>query len=116
MYKKSLQNFIDYVGSEEELRFFIRNNADWNEISFMKMFKLATEVIYDYEIEEFYPKSIIVYFMVDIPSIIEMLSNFKFCDEKIGEKEYTKESYEEYISERINKLKNLKKDFIKSLY
>jgi len=116
MNNQSLQNFLEYLESEEELRLFIRNNADWNENSFIKMNELLNELMSDYKSETNYPKIIVLYFMVDIPSIIEMLSHFKFHLEADFGKGYTQKSYEEYISERINKLKSLKKDFIKSLY
>ena len=115
MMKASLEKFFEYVGSDEELMYFMRINADWNEESFIKMEQLIREVIRDYANDDSYHKKFIIYFMREIPSIIEMLSHFKVCPEDYIQEGYTQESYRNLIAERVERLQKLRKDFIKSL-
>ena len=42
---ESLKKFYEYMGSDEELMYHIRINAEWNEESFLKMQQLVREVI-----------------------------------------------------------------------
>ncbi len=117
MVKESLKNFSKYSASDEELLMYIRINAgEWNEESFVKMKKLVREVIKDYENEECYPKIFINYFILNIPSIINILSNFKGCTDEELRKGYTVESYLSMIDERIKELKKLKMEFENSLW
>ena len=96
---------------------YIRINAgEWNEESFVRMKKLVREVIKDYENEEGYPKIFINYFVLNIPSIINILSNFKGCTDEELRKGYTVESYLSMIDERIKELKELKMEFENSLW
>ena len=117
MVKESLKNFCKYSASDEELFMYIRINAgEWNEESFVKMKKLVREVIKDYENEECYPKIFVKYFVLNIPSIINILSGFRHCpDEEISEY-HTEEMYLNMIAERIKELKNLQREFINSLW
>lgn len=117
MARESLKNFCKYSASDEELLMHIRINAgEWNEESFVKMKKLVREVIKDYENEECYPKIFIKYFVLNIPSIINILSNFKGCTDEELRKGYTVESYLSMIAERIKELKKLKMEFEDSLW
>ena len=117
MARESLKNFCKYSASDEELLMHIRINAgEWNEESFVKMKKLVREVIKDYENEECYPKIFINYFILNIPSIINILSNFKGCTDEELRKGYTVESYLSMIDERIKELKKLKMEFENSLW
>ena len=117
MVKESLKNFCKYSASDEELFMYIRINAgEWNEESFVKMKKLVREVIKDYENEECYPKIFINYFILNIPSIINILSNFKGCTDEELRKGYTVESYLSMIAERIKELKKLTMEFQNSLW
>lgn len=112
MVKESLKNFCKYSASDEELFMYIRTNAgEWNEESFVKMKELVREVIKDYENEDCYPKIFINYFVLNIPSIINILSNFKGCTDEELRKGYTVESYLSMIAERIKELKNFKWSF-----
>lgn len=113
--KDSLKNFIEYLGSDEELMYYVRINVEWNEESFIRMKHLVREVIRDYENEDFYPKIFVQYFMREIPSVINILSHFKGCSEKELSAGYTKETYLSMIAERIKQLKNLHWEFVKSL-
>lgn len=113
--KESLKNFYDYLGSDEELMCYIRINVEWNEESFIKMKHLVSEVFKDYENENYYPKRFIMYFMREIPSIINMLSHFKKCTEKELLAGYTEETYLGMIAERIEQLKKLHWEFVNSL-
>jgi len=117
MAKESLKNFCKYSASDEELFMYIRLNAgEWNEESFVKMKKLVREVIKDYENEDYYPKIFINYFFLNIPSVINILSNFRGCTEEELRKGYTEESYLSMIAERIQELKKLKLEFQNSLW
>ena len=114
--KESLKNFYKYNASDEELLMYIRINAGkWNEKSFIQMKKIIREVIKDYKNEDCYPKVFVSYFVREIPSIINILSNFKGCtDEEIHEY-HTKEMYLNMIAERIKELKNIQLEFRDSL-
>ena len=117
MIKESLKNFCKYSASDEELFMYIRINAgEWNEESFVRMKKLVREVIKDYENEECYPKIFINYSVLNIPSIINILSNFRGCTDEELRKGYTVESYLSMIDERIKELKELKMEFENSLW
>ena len=117
MVKESLKDFCKYSVSDEELFMYIRINAgEWNEESFVKMKKLVREVIKDYENEECYPKILVKYFVLNIPSIINILSNFKGCTDEELRKGYTVESYLSMIAERIKELKKLETEFQNSLW
>ncbi len=113
--KTSLNNFFEYVASDEELMYFIRINAEWNEESFIKMEQLSREVMKDYVNDDSYHKRFIIYFMREIPSIIEMLSHFKVCPEDYIKDGCTQESYRSVIAEKVKKLEKLRQDFIASL-
>lgn len=114
--KESLKNFYEYCSSEEELMYYVRINAEWNEESFLKMQRLVRDVMKDYANEDYYPKSFIVYFMIEIPSVINMLSHFKKCTEKEYLLGYTDESYLSMIAERIKQLNKLRREFIDTLW
>ena len=101
--KNSLKKFYEYLVSDEELMYYVRINVEWNEESFNQMKQLVREVIKDYENEDYYPKLFVVYFMYNIPLIINMLSHFKTCDESM-------------IAERIKQLEELRNEFIDSLW
>ena len=112
MVKESLKNFCKYSASDEELFMYIRTNEE----SFVKMKELVREVIKDYENEDCYPKIFINYFVLNIPSIINILSNFKGCTDEELRKGYTEESYLSMIAERIKELEKLKLEFQNSLW
>lgn len=115
--KESLKKFYKYQASDEELLTYIRINAGkWNEESFIQMKKIVREVMKDYRNEDCYPKVFVSYFIIYIPSIINILSNFRGCtDEEIREY-HTKEVYLSMIAERIKELKKLKMEFENSLW
>ena len=54
--KEILSRFYDYLDSEEELNYFVRMNAEWNEESFCKIKQLVRAVNADYAHEDSYPK------------------------------------------------------------
>ena len=115
--KESLKNFYKYNASDEELFTYIRINAgEWNEQSFIQMKKIVREVIKDYKDEECYPKVFVSYFTRNIPSVINILSNFRGCTDKEIQEGYTEETYLSMIAERIKELKNLQLEFEHSLY
>ena len=117
MVKESLIKFCKYSASDEELFMYIRINAGkWNEESFLKMKKLVRFLLKDYENEDCYPKIFINYFVLNIPSIINILSNFKGCTDEELRKGYTVESYLSMIAERIKELKKLETEFQNSLW
>ncbi len=114
--KDSLKKFYEYYASDEELMTYVRLNGEWNEESFCKMRKLVREVMADYAEEDYYPKKIILYFMLMIPSIINILSQIKVCtDDKLLEG-YTQESYMNMLSDKMKLLEDLRGEFINSLY
>ena len=113
--KDSLKNFLEYCGSEEELMYYVRINAEWNEDSFQRMKQLARAVMKDYADEDYYPKRFIIYFMREIPSVINILSHFKKCSEKERLAGYTDESYLSMIAERIKQLEKFRLEFVSSL-
>ncbi len=113
--KDSLKNFYEYLGSDEELMCYIRINIEWNEESFNKMKQLVREVIKDYADEDYYPKGFILYFMLEIPSVINILSHIKKCTEKDLKSGYTEETYLAMIADRKKQLKDLRWEFIDSL-
>ncbi len=114
--KESLKKFYDYLQTDEELMYFVRINAEWNEESFFEMKKVVSAVITDYAQEESYPKRFVGYFMNDIPSVINMLSHFKVCTEENLKKGYTQETYMSMIADRIKQLKKLIDEFRETLY
>lgn len=114
--KNSMKKFYEYIQSDEELMYYVRINTEWNEELFIKMKKLIREVINDYENEDYYPKRFVMYFMLEIPSIINILSHFKTCNEKERLAGYTEESYLSMIAERRKQLEELRKEFIDSLW
>lgn len=114
--KNCMKKFYEYIQSDEELMYYVRINAEWNEELFIKMKKLIREVINDYENDDYYPKRFVMYFMLEIPSIINMLSHFKTCNEKERLAGYTEESYLSMIAERRKQLEELRKEFIDSLW
>lgn len=111
-----MKKFYEYIQSDEELMYYVRINTEWNEELFIKMKKLIREVINDYENEDYYPKRFVMYFMLEIPSIINILSHFKTCNEKERLAGYTEESYLSMIAERRKQLEELRKEFIDSLW
>lgn len=113
--KDSIKKFYEYLGSEEELMYYVRINAAWNEEAFNKMKELVREVIKDYADEDYYPKSFILYFMREIPSIINILSYFKAGTEEELLVDYTEETYLSMIAERMEQLEKLRWEFIDSL-
>ena len=113
--KDSLKKFYEYLGSDEELMYYVRINVEWNEESFNQMKQLVREVIKDYADEDYYPKRFTIYFMREIPSIINMLSHFKVCTEKELLDGYTDETYQSMLEERREQLEKLRWEFIRSL-
>ena len=65
--------------------------------------------------EDYYPKKFVVYFMREIPSIINILSHFKGCTEEVLMRGYTEETYLNMIEESIEQLKKLCNEFVYSL-
>ncbi len=114
--RESLSKFYDYLDSEEELCYFVRINADWNEESFCKMKQLLREVMADYAQEDFYPKRVVGYFMNDIDAIINSLSHFKVCTEKNIKQGYTQETYMSMVEDRKKQLNELIWEFRDTLY
>ncbi len=113
--KESLKKFYEYLASDEELMYLVRINAEWNEESFCEMKKLVKAVEEDYAGEEFYPKRFVLYFMNDIPSVINILSRIKVCTEENLLKGYTQETYISMLADKIKQLEELKWEFIDSL-
>lgn len=111
--KDSLKKFLEYYNSDEELMYYIRINADWNEDSFIKMEQLVRDVIKDYKEDNFYHKAYVYYCTEIINLIIGIISNELFCN--AWPDSYTQESYRSFIAERIERLKTLRKDFTMSL-
>lgn len=79
------------------------------------MKKIVREVIKDYKNEDCYPKVFVSYFVTYIPSIINILSNFRGCTDEDIREYHTKEMYLSMIAERIKELKNLQREFENSL-
>ena len=113
--KNSLKRFYEYIDSDEELMYCVRIKVEWNEESFNNMRQLARDVIKDYANEDYYPKKFIIYFMREIPSIINILSHIRGCTEKDLMAGYTEETYLNMIAERREQLKKLRWEFIRSL-
>ncbi|SMF90162.1 hypothetical protein SAMN05661091_4915 [Paenibacillus uliginis N3/975] len=95
---------------EEELAYYIRINADWNEESFIKMMRLIRNVMEDYSDDLYYHKTFVFYCTEIIRIVIGTISREEFCNS--WSEGYTKESYKDFIVERINQLKLLQEDFI----
>ncbi len=100
--KNSLKKFIAYCDSDNELAYYLRINAEWNEESFIEFEKLVREVLDDYSQDSFYPKLFIFNFLISIEIILGIIDN----------PEYKHAWPEEYFGERIKKLKKLRQDFI----
>lgn len=111
--KMSLKNFIEYYDSDEELFYFIRMNAEWNEKSFIKMEKLVREVLEDYSLEYCYPKRFVYYCVEIIRLIIGTISHNMFCN--TWPDGFTREGYRIFIDERVRRLEKLHEDFVSSL-
>lgn len=114
--RESLSKFYGYLDSDEELGYFVRMNAEWNEESFCKMRQLVRSVMADYAHEDYYPKRFVGYFMNDINAIINMLSHFKVCTEKNIKQGYTQESYMIMIADRKKQLNELTWEFRNTLH
>lgn len=114
--KDSLKKFYEYLGSDNELMTYVRLNGEWNEEAFCEMKKLVKEVMEDYDEEDYYPKGFILYFMLEIPSTINILSQIKVCREEELLKGYTQETYMSMLSDKMKLLEELKREFIDSLY
>lgn len=112
--KESLKEFIDYNDSDDELEYYIRIHAEWSEESFLKMKRLISNVVEDYSDDSYYPKSIIYYCLKVIQRIIDIISNDFFC-QHVWPKEFTQESYNAFISERIIDLESIRENFINSI-
>lgn len=113
--KESLKKFYEYLASDEELFCFVRMNTEWNEDSFLQMKEVIKRVIEEYAEEDMYPKQFVRYFMLEIPSVINILSHIKVCTEKNLLKGYTQETYMSMLADKIKQLENLKWEFIDSL-
>lgn len=113
--KESLKKFYEYLASDEELMYFVRMNGEWNEKSFCEMKKLVKDVMEDYAKEEFYPKQFVLYFVREIPSIVNILSQIKICTEENILKGYTQETYMSMLADKVRQLEELKWEFTKSL-
>ena len=100
--KNSLKEFLEYCDSEEELNYYIRINADWNETSFVEFEKLARNVLTDYADEVFYPKVFVYQFMYTVQSTLDIITN----------PEYQHAWPKDVYGERIKRLKKLRLDFI----
>lgn len=109
--KESLKKFKDYYYSEEKLMYYFRTTTiGWNDESFTKMKQIVREVMKDYEKEDYYPK-IFLRYMIEIESMIDIMSRFKECTDEELEAGYTVETYKE----RIRQLKEIKKEFVDTL-
>lgn len=109
--KESLKQFLEYYDSDEELAFYIRINAEWNEESFVNMKKLIKVVIEDHNEEIQYDPTFIYYCVDIIQFIVDLISNNAFYN-GTWPKEFTEESYKAFLDERIKELKQIREDFI----
>ncbi|WP_156304773.1 hypothetical protein [Lysinibacillus sp. FJAT-14745] len=112
--KDSLKQFLEYDDSDEELAYYIRMNAEWNEESFIKMQQLVRKVMEDYSDEDYYYKPFVYYCVEIIRIIIGTISHEAFCSGRWPEG-FTRESYRDFLDERIEQLKLIQKDFIRTL-
>jgi len=106
--KDSLKQFFEYNDSDEELAYYIRMNAEWNEESFIRMQQLVKKVIEDYSDDDYYNKTFVFYCVEIIGVIIGTISREDFCN--TWPECFTQESYKDFIAERIEQLKLLQKD------
>ena len=113
--KESLKKFYEYLASDKEMFYSVRINAEWNEESFCEMKKVVKAVMEDYSMEKSYPKRFVRYFMLEIPSVINILSHINVCTEENLLKGYTQETYMSMLADKINQLESLKWEFIDSL-
>ena len=113
--KDSMKQFYEYFISDEELMGCIRTTAEWNEQSFIQMKQLVEAVMKDYGNEDYYPKMYVNYFMLFVPSVINIISRFRACSESERLQGYTNESYLSMIAERIEQLEELCRKFRESL-
>lgn len=111
--KEGLKEFHDYNDSDEELEYYIRIHAEWNEKSFIKMKTVIKKVLEDYSEDCNYDESFIYYCVEVIQRIIDIISNDFFCN-NVWPKEFTQENYKIFINERINELKMIRENFINS--
>ncbi|MEC0090851.1 hypothetical protein [Paenibacillus macquariensis] len=111
--RESLKQFLAYNDSDDELEYYIRMHADWNEESFVKMRQLIRKVIEDYSDDDYYPKTFVYYCMKSVERIIGIISRIEFCN--TWPEGFTKESYKDFITARIDQLELLQKEFIGSL-
>ncbi len=111
--RDSYKKFIEYSVSDEEVFYYLRINAKWNEVSFITMKQLVRDVIKDYEKADYYPKGFVSYFRIEILGLLGILPNIKKCTEKeLLEMGYTDETYLKMLEERTEQLTHLKWDMV----
>lgn len=104
-----LNDFLEYNQSDEELEFFIRMNAEWNEDSFKKLCSIITSFFENCKDEKEIPKEIDYLFNSSISRIIGIISSPLFTNNNfIG---LSSLEYKDFIQNRISVLNELKKTY-----
>jgi len=107
--KKSLEDYLSYIDTEEEFTYFLRMNHYWDQVLFRKMIVFISAVINDYKDEAVIPKSIVFFFARDVDLIVGMTRNKIFLNTipaSCHEKEYL-----ETVRQGQELLLNLKRAF-----
>ncbi|WP_136668192.1 NADAR family protein [Flavobacterium sp. H122] len=109
-----LNDFIEYNESDEELEFFIRMNAEWNEDSFKKLYNILMLFFENCKDENEIPKEIDYLFNSSISRIIDIISSPPFTNNNfIG---LSSLEYKDFIQSRISVLNELKKIYENRLF
>ncbi len=109
-----LEEYDNYLDSDEQLSDFIRMNAEWNEESFLLLKSLVSKILGYCDILEDVPKIITFLFSFEIDWIINTISNPLFT--KVPPENFTQEEYKDFINNRIQYLEQMKNDFYEKYY
>ena len=111
--KESFKEYLEYLDSDEELEYYIRINATWNEGSFERLKTLLKEMETDYAADMYYPRPLISFYVKGVDRIVGVVTNPLFLNNP--DAGYTKESYAVMILQRAAELRALKERFLSTL-
>lgn len=109
--KRSALDFIDYYNSDEDFLTLLRMNFDWDDTQFKKLKELLSNVLNDYKDDQVVPKSILVFFTIDIKLITGIVKNPIFY--RSPPLNLSEEEFREFVDNRLKELNEIGKSFCK---